>query len=105
MPPKRQTTEPSQSYFDEKFEKMEEKLATKACIQQLHETIKGQNDKIEILESKVAVMEKYIASLESRMDDQEQYQCRLCLRIDGIQLPGKGKEETAMLKKGEGCLQ
>ena len=83
MQPKRQP-EPSQSYFDEKFEKLEEKLVTKACIQQLYDSIKGQSEKIEILESKVALMENIIARLEKHVDDQEQYQCRLCLRIDGI---------------------
>ena len=99
MPPKRQT-EPSQSYFDEKFEKMEEKLATKACIQQLHDAIKGQSERIEILESKVVIMQKYIARLENSVDDQEQYQRRLCLRIDGIPPVAQGKEES-----GEQCLK
>lgn len=54
-------TTASLSYFDEKFEKFEEKLATKECIQQLHDVIKGQSQRIEILESKVVVMENYIA--------------------------------------------
>ena len=99
MPPKRQP-EPSQSYFDEKFEKLEEKLATKACIQQLHDTIKGQSENIEILESKVAIMENVIARLEKHVDDQEQYQRRLCLRIDGIPPVAQGKEES-----GEQCLK
>ena len=99
MPPKRQP-EPSQSYFDEKFEKLEEKLASKACIQQLHETIKGQSEKIEILETKVAIMENVIARLEKHVDNQEQYQRRLCLRIDGIPPVAQGKEES-----GEQCLK
>ena len=99
MPPKRQT-EPSQNYFDEKFEKLEEKLATKECIQQLHDVIKGQRERIEILESKVVVMENYIAKLQDRVDDQEQYQRRLCLRIDGIPPVGQGKDES-----NEQCLK
>ena len=94
MPPKHQP-EPSQSYFDEKFEKLEEKLATKACIQQLHDTIKGQSEKIEILESKVAIMENVIARLEKHVDDQERYQRRLCLRIDGSHPLLKGKKNLA----------
>ena len=79
---------------------MEEKLASKACIQQLHDATEGQSERIEILESKVVIMENYIARLENSMDDQEQYQRRLCLRIDGIPPVAQGKEESR-----EQCLK
>ena len=46
------------------------------------------------------IMENYIARLESSVDDQEQYQRRLCLRIDGIPPVAQGKEES-----GEQCLK
>ena len=46
-------------------------------------------------------MENHIAKLENRVDDQEQYQRRLCLRIDGIPPVGQVKDESA----GEQCLK
>ena len=59
-------------------------MATKVCIKTLHETIKNQCERIEVLESKMAIMEKYIKRLEKSVDDQEKYNRHLSLRIDGI---------------------
>ena len=73
---------------------------TKACIQQLHDAIKGQSERIESLESEVVILENYLARLESSVDDQEQYQRRLCLKIDGIPPAAQGKEESC-----EQCLK
>lgn len=85
-----------QEYFDVKFAELIKTMATKECIQTLHETIKNQNERIEILESKMTLMEKYITYLEKGVDDQEQYNRRLCLRIDGI--------ATEERESGEKCL-
>ena len=46
------------------------------------------------------IMENYIVRLENRVNDQEQYQRRLCLRIDGIPPVAQGKEES-----GNQCLK
>ena len=79
--------------LDEKRDKLHKTMATKDCIKQLSDKIHQQNERIDILEAKVAVMEKYIRKLEQNVDDQEQYHRRLCLRIDGIPAAGQGKSE------------
>ncbi len=89
-------TKQQQEYFDAKFAELQRAMATKECIQTLHDTIKSQNERIEILESKMTLMEKYITYLEKGVDDQEQYNRRLCLRIDGI--------ATEERESGEKCL-
>ena len=86
-----------QEYFDATFAELKKTMATKDCIQTLHETIKKQNGKIEVLESKLAIMEKYIKHLENGVDEQEQYNRRLCLRINGI--------ETDENESGDRCLK
>ena len=49
-----------QEYSDTKFEELKKTMATKDCIKTLHETIKNQSERIEVFESKIAIMEKYI---------------------------------------------
>jgi len=87
-----------QEYFDTKFEELKKTMATKDCIKTLHETIKHQSERIEVLESKMAIMEKYIKHLEKGVDDQEQYTRRLCLRIDGIAPDEKESSEECLEK-------
>ena len=53
-----------------------------------------QKEKIYSLEARVTLMEKYIGKLEQRVDDQEQYNHRLCLRIDGIPTVEDSKTES-----------
>ncbi len=89
-----------QEYFDKRFDEIQAKMATKDCIKELHETIVKQNSKIDALEAKVAMLESYIAHMENGIDEQEQYNRRLCLRIDGIATPRQGQIET-----GEQCLK
>ena len=86
-----------QEYFDMQFAEMKKIMATKDCIKGLQDVIMKQNDKIDVLESRIAVMERYISKLEKGVDDQEQYNRRLCLRIDGIDME---ENET-----GEICLK
>ena len=94
-------------------------MATKECIDSLRQTVVAQNEKIQELEAKIVLMEKYIArteklergykeinelkdrveSLELRFDDNEQYHRRLCLRFNGIEMD-KDKDES-----GESCLE
>ena len=73
-------------------------MATKDCIKTLHGTIKHQSERIEVLESKMAIMEKYIKHLEKGVDDQEQYTRCLCLRIDGIAPDEKESSEECLEK-------
>ena len=61
-----------QEYFNVKFAEIEAKMATKACIEKLHGTIKLQSEKIEILEAKVAMMESLVNHLTDRAEVQEQ---------------------------------
>ena len=89
-----------QEYFDKRFDEIQAKMATKDSIKDLHDTIVQQNSKIDALEAKVEMMESYIAHMENGIDEQEQYNRRLCLRIDGIVPPKQGQSET-----GDQCLK
>ncbi|XP_065058021.1 uncharacterized protein LOC135685857 [Rhopilema esculentum] len=95
-----QNAEAYQAYFDEKFAELKKEMATKKCIDHLHATIKKQNDKIEMLESKIVMMERHIAQLQNNLDDNEQYNRRLCLRINGLLPVAEGESETS-----EMCLE
>ena len=95
-----QSAEGNPAYFDEKFAEIMKGMATKECIDNLHATIKKQNDKIDELESRIAIMERHITLLQTNVDDNEQYNRRLCLRINGIPPVADGESETA-----EMCLE
>ena len=95
--------------LDKKLSTLKEDLATKTCIISLRETIIEQKTKIETLKAKVVLLESYIKcierneelakrheealesneerieQLELKADDMEQYQRRLCLRINGVE--------------------
>ena len=47
------------------------------------------------LESRVVIMERHVAQLQRSADEQKQYQRRLCLRINGVEVE-PGKEESGM---------
>ena len=87
-------------YFDSTFDKLFQEMATKASVDQLLKTIAVHHEQIHQLESKMAVMGSLITHLSLKCDDQEQYQRRLCLRINGIPAPPEGQQETA-----DGCLE
>ena len=93
-------------------------LATKDDVRDLKYIINQQRSKIEMLEAKVVLMEKYeprieglekrasknngdidsvserIEKLELRTDDNEQYHKRMCLRINGVELNGENDGES-----------
>ena len=73
-------------------------MATKDCIKTLDETNKNTGERIEVLESKVAIMEKYIKHIEKGIDNQEQYTHHLCLRIDSI-APDENESGRECLEK------
>ncbi len=54
------------------FAGIEAKMATKACIEKLHGTIKLQSQKIEVLAGKNAIMESLVNHLTDRAEVQEQ---------------------------------
>ena len=55
-------------------------------------------EKIEILESKVAVLERHAELLMRNVDDQEQYNRRLSLRINGISCEDNETSEDVLEK-------
>ena len=85
--------------LDDKLLDLKRDLATKDCINELKLLIVKQRKRIDELESKVVVMENLIEKLQERCDDNEQYQKRLCLRIDGVELPQDNDGES-----GDKCL-
>ena len=112
----------SQKSMDAFANIVEEKLAnvaTKECISELRQAIVDQQLKIQELEAKVVVMERYIeriekverrvdevdglseriSHLERVCDDNEQYQRRLCLRINGVEV------EREATESGHDCLE
>ena len=52
------------------------------------------------MEDKVGILERHVLYLQKANDDGEQYQRRLCLRINGIDLPSSGENESS-----DECLQ
>ena len=84
--------------------------ATNAKINELLQEIKSKDDRIvvlenkiaqiEILEAKIAVLENNNVLLERKIDDNEQYSRRTSLRINGIPLPENGVKEP-----GDDCLE
>ena len=87
-------------YFDSKFNQLYENMATRSCVDKLLNIIDGQRKRIDELESKASIMNSIITQLKNNCDDQEQYQHRLCLRINGTPAPQIGENES-----GEECLE
>ena len=75
-------------------------MATKNCVEKLHTTIKDQNEQIQILKSRIAIMERHISVLQNNVDENEQYSRKLFLRINGIPPVPEGKNESS-----ESCLE
>ena len=64
------------------------------------ETINKQKEVIAKMQEKIAILESHIDHLAKSNDEAEQYQRRLCLRINGIDLPSNDDtKETS-----DGCL-
>ena len=85
--------------LDDKLLDLKKDLATKECINELKSLIVEQRNRIDELESKVVVMGNLIEKLQEHCDDNKQYQRRLCLRIDGVELPQDSDGES-----GDKCL-
>ncbi len=63
-------------------------------LQEQEEKISALEERIDKLEASNAVLESHVAHLCKSHENQEQYSRRLCLRIDGIELPQKGVNES-----------
>ena len=85
--------------LDKKLDSLKEDLASKDDIQGLLGVIKEQQSKINFLESRLVLMEKYVGHLQKTADEQERYQRRLCLRINNVEIKA-GEPES-----GENCLK
>ena len=77
----------------EKLEKLEEKVATKECISSLMTIINEQKEILVRMEDKIAILESHIDHLVLANDEMEQYQSRLCLHVNGINLPSDVDEK------------
>ena len=77
-----------------KIEEQEDKIV------RLESTSNEQEERITILEAQNTVLESHVSHLLSAQEEQEQYSRRLCLRIDGMEVPKKGQNETS-----EHCLE
>ena len=93
--PEESQDESLRGWMERKFASLEERVATKDCIANLLKIIEEQKTKISQLEDKVGILERHVLYLEKSNDDGEQYQRRLCLRINGIDLPSSGESESA----------
>lgn len=83
----------SVAYFDRRMYEMQNSL--KEDIRQLKETITKQNEKIEHLETKVERLENELSLVTAHAEENEQYSRRMCLRIEGIEIPENEGTETA----------
>ena len=70
-------------------------------MKKIEDNFKEQNDRIEELESKLAVKYNVIDHLEIKCDDNEEYRRRFCLRIHGLDFSSDEDEDA--LKKVEKC--
>ena len=101
------------SEMREYFENLMKPLVTNESLEQqlksfqdglmkkIEDKFKEQNDRIEELESKLAMKQNIIDHLEIKCDDNEQYSRRSCLRIHGLDF--SSDEDEGVLKKVEKC--
>ena len=114
-------TDEFKAYVDSSFEQLLDNLATKDAIEDLKQevtllineieeqedqiirlesTTSVQEERITVLEAQNAVLESHVNRLLSAQEEQEQYSTRLSLRIDRMEVPKKGQNETS-----EHCLE
>ena len=101
------------SEMREYFENLMKPLVTNETLEQqlkffqdglmkkIEDKFKEQNDRIEELESKLAMKQNIIDHLEIKCDDNEQYRWRSSQRVHGLDF--SRDEEEGVLKKVEKC--
>ena len=99
MGPKKYTLDELSLHLDEKFSDFKTELLTqlkKEIYDLMVDQFRERDEKIEKLESEVAMLQKHVTNLkssyENKTEDLEQYGRRLCLRIEGI--PAKENETS-----------
>ena len=70
-------------------------------IQNQEKQISALEERIDELEASNAVLESHIAHIRKSHENKEHYSSRLCLRIDGIELPPKGTKESGEVVLGK----
>ena len=107
------------SYLDQRFNQLLSSLAEKKDINKLQNDVKSllkkiddqqteissleaklekQATQIDILEARNVLLENHVNHLRSSHESQEQYSRRLCLRIDGMELPQQETSEQCLEK-------
>ena len=99
MGPKKYSVDELNSVLDEKLAAFKDdivKQVTDSIVALFENKLKEKDEKIEKLESQVAMIQEHVTNLkhanERKLDDLEQYGRRVCLRIDGV--PFKEKETS-----------
>ena len=93
------------SYLDYSFNQLLGRLATKEDVKTLldeqqrkldhrEKAVMERDSRIEKIESKNEILKRQVGFLLSGQDEHEQYSRRLCLRIDGTELPLEGEDEA-----------
>ena len=65
-------------------------------LSKLEIRIAEQGQKSKQLESTLALRQIVVDKLVAKCDDNEQYSRRSCVRINGVEIKGKGKDEDVM---------
>ena len=78
------------------------KLFQDGLMKKIEDKFKQQNDRIEELESKLAIKQNIIDHLEIKCDDNEQYSRRSCLRIHGLDF--SSDEDEGVFEKSRKML-
>ena len=88
---------PDKSYIDVAVENINKYISEE--LEQRDVKIRLLEERVDILESKFAVLN----SLDKRIEESEQYSRRYCLRMYGVKMPSQGEREN-MMKKVEDVL-
>ena len=83
---------PNSDYIDAIIEKLSTKLEER--FEDEDQKINALEERVNVLESKLAVL----GALDARIEENEQYSRRFCLRFNGIPLPKDGNKEDCVEK-------
>ena len=81
---------PTKEFLEEAVSKLAEKLNEK--FQEKDHEIESLKERLDIAEARLAILE----TLDKRVEEQEQYSRRVCLRIQGTPLSSIGSKEDCV---------